>query len=249
MISELELVLQKNKPNFHKVVRFDPAKDKLYQFDFTAANEELTPDDIADTDRFSRYINNRLKAARATYGIGGYKEDRILYKRSNLFDTVAAEGKQIAKVGETESMGRSIHLGVDIWGPAGTTVFLPLGGMVHSLAYNENFGDYGATIIMQHQLDTISFHTLYGHVSLTDLAQLHEGKYMSRGEIIAHFGEPHENGNWPPHLHLQVIGDMNLKEGDYPGVCNLKESDRYFRNCPDADLILNMLQYIDKAKS
>ncbi len=243
MITELELVLQKNKHNFHKVVDFNPAKEILFPFDFTSANKEITLPDISDTGKFSKYINQKLSNANAAYGIGGYKENRVLYTRSELFNTSVSKVSPL--VGDVEGANdRSIHLGVDIWGPTGTKVYLPLGGMVHSFAFNDNFGDYGATIIMQHQLDTISFHTLYGHVSLADLAQLHQGKYISRGEVIAHFGEPSENGNWPPHLHFQVIGDMNLKEGDYPGVCTVKESEAYLRNCPDADLVLNMMQYV-----
>ncbi|MEO6719145.1 MAG: peptidoglycan DD-metalloendopeptidase family protein [Ferruginibacter sp.] len=246
MINELEFVLQKNTSQFHKVINFDPAKNKLHHFNFTSANKELSTEEIADTAKFSQYIDKKLKSHHADFGIGGYKENRVLYRRSNLFNTVATEGKLAPVVGEEETQNRSIHLGIDIWGPAGTTVFLPLGGMVHSFAYNANFGDYGATIIMQHQLDTIAFHTLYGHVSLADLSQLHAGKYLSRGEVIAHFGEPHENGNWPPHLHFQVIWDMNLKEGDYPGVCALAESDHYFANCPNPDLVLNMMQYAEE---
>ena len=243
MINELEFVLQKNRSQFHKVINFEPTKEKLFQFDFTSSNKELSKVEIADTDKLSQYINGKLKSHHANYGIGGYKENRVLYRRSNLFNAVATEGKPAPLIGEENTQNRSIHLGIDIWGPSGTSVFLPLGGMVHSFAYNENFGDYGATIIMQHQLDTIAFHTLYGHVSLADISRLHPGMYLSRGELIAHFGEPHENGNWPPHLHFQVIGDMNLKEGDYPGVCTLAESDHYFANCPNPDLILNMMQY------
>ena len=243
MINELEFVLQKHQANFHKVVNFDPQNDGLYHFNFTASNNDLSPEEIADTARFSKYITRKLKSKHAAYGIGGYQENRVLYRRSNLFNAVSTEGNKVPFKGEQETEARSIHLGIDIWGPAGTPVFLPLGGMVHSFAYNDDFGDYGATIIMQHQLDTIAFHTLYGHVSLADLAQLHSGKYFSRGEMIAHFGEPEENGNWPPHLHFQVIWDMDLKEGDYPGVCTLSESDHFFRNCPDPDLLLNMMRY------
>jgi peptidoglycan LD-endopeptidase LytH len=241
MITELELVLKKHRPNFHKVVDFEPLS--LCQLDFTASNQELSAEDIVDTGKLSKYVSHKLKSKHAHFGIGGYRENRILYRRSNLFNSVATEGKEIALRGEEVAEPRSVHLGIDIWGPAGTPVFLPVGGMVHSFAYNDNFGDYGATIIMQHQLDTIAFHTLYGHVSLADLSQLQQGKYFSRGEMIAHFGEPAENGNWPPHLHFQLIWDMNLKEGDYPGVCTVSESDHYFKNCPDPDIILNMMQY------
>ncbi|MBL7702480.1 MAG: peptidoglycan DD-metalloendopeptidase family protein [Ferruginibacter sp.] len=229
MISELENVLTKNRADFHPVIKFNSAKEKLFQFDFTDNNKILGASEIADTNLFIDYVNRTLKGNDAHYGIGGYKENRKLYRRSELF------------AGEE---ARSLHLGVDIWGPAGTPVYAPFGGMVHSFAYNEGFGDYGATIILLHQLQTISFHTLYGHLSLKDISTLQEGEYINRGQVIGHFGEPAENGNWPPHLHFQIIKDMNLLEGDYPGVCKLSERELYEANCPDPDLILNMMQYV-----
>ncbi len=229
MITELENALIKNRTDFHHVVDFDPAKEKLFPFNFTASNTTLGASEIADTKLFSDYIERTLKSNDAKYGIGGYKENRTLYRRSELF------------AGEE---ARSLHLGIDIWGPAGTPVYAALGGMVHSFAYNDNFGDYGATIILLHQLETIAFHTLYGHLSLADISTLHEGAYINRGQVIGHFGKPEENGNWPPHLHFQIIHNLYLKDGDYPGVCKLSESEAYLANCPDADLILNMMKYV-----
>ncbi|MGB4844941.1 MAG: peptidoglycan DD-metalloendopeptidase family protein [Ferruginibacter sp.] len=229
MITELENALVKNRSNFHPVVDFDAATEKLFQFDFTDANTGLSKETIADTNLFSDYVNQQLKNNDAKYGIGGYKENRKLYRRSEMFDGEEA---------------RSIHLGVDVWGPAGTPVYVPLGGMVHSFAYNDNFGDYGATIVLLHQLETVAFHTLYGHLSLADISTLSEGAYITRGETVGHFGPPSENGNWPPHLHFQIIYDMQEKKGDYPGVCKLSESEAYLSNCPDADLILNMMKYL-----
>jgi hypothetical protein len=52
-----------------------------------------------------------------------------------------------------------------------------------------------------------------------------------------------ENGNWPPHLHFQLIIDMQGMKGDYPGVCKFSERERYLANCPDADLLLNMMAF------
>jgi murein DD-endopeptidase MepM/ murein hydrolase activator NlpD len=228
MKNALENVLQKNQLNFRSVVDFNPAKEKLIKLDFSAANEELTATDISETENLSHYVNNKLKHTHAKFGIGGYNENRVLYKRSEIFN------------GEDP---RVIHLGIDIWGAVGTKVHVPTGGVVHSFAFNNNFGDYGATIILQHQLDTILFYTLYGHLSLKDLSQLQEGKYVSRGETIGHFGEPKENGDWPPHLHFQIINDIRLNKGDYPGVSTLDESEKYLANCPDPDLILNLMQY------
>jgi peptidoglycan LD-endopeptidase LytH len=244
MNNDLENVLIKNRSAFHPVVDFHPEKEKLHHFDFTSSNKELTAADIADTQKFSQYVERKLESQQAKFGIGGYNENRVLYKRSNLFEATDSKVAALEGASEGASSSRSIHLGIDIWGPVGTEVFVPLGGMVHSFAFNNNFGDYGATIILQHQLDTIAFHTLYGHVSLVDIAQLHPGQYISRGELIAHFGKPEENGWWPPHLHFQVIGDMDLKEGDYPGVCTVAESAKYLQNCPNPDFILNMMQYV-----
>ncbi|MFM2327786.1 MAG: hypothetical protein RIR31_1988, partial [Bacteroidota bacterium] len=175
--------------------------------------------------------------------IGGYNELRVIYKRSLLFDEEKKYGIEKSVAEEP----RRLHIGIDIWGEAGTKIFAPLGGMVHSFAFNDNFGDYGATIILEHQLDTIVFHTLYGHLNLKDLAPLQEGKYIGRGELLAHFGSPKDNGNWPPHLHFQIIANMELKEGDYPGVCAEKESEKYLTNCPNPDFILNMMKYVAKS--
>ncbi len=216
--------LLKYQPTYHPVIKIDGKKDKIIPFNFTATNTEITKELIADTQQFSAWVNNKLHAQNATFGNGGYNENRTLYSRSNLF-----AGEQ----------ARTLHLGVDIWGLAGTPIHAPIGGMVHSFAFNNNFGDYGATIILQHNLDTTAFYTLYGHLSLSDLTEMRVGKFVTRGEVFAHFGEPEDNGNWPPHLHFQIIEDMGLSVGDYPGVCSLKEAVKYLNNCPDANLMLN----------
>jgi murein DD-endopeptidase MepM/ murein hydrolase activator NlpD len=224
-------LLRKYQFIFHLVVPLDAKKDKLLHLDFTSNNKTLTQDKFIDTEKFSAYIDDLLKQANAKYGIGGYNEHRTIYSRSAVFNSDEAEEP------------RRLHLGIDIWGKAGTPVFAPLGGMVHSFAYNNNFGDYGATIILLHQLDGIAFYTLYGHISLKDISVVTEGSYVSIGQEIAHFGSAHENGNWPPHLHFQVIADMEFKKGDYTGVCKYSEREKYLRNCPDPDLILQLMQY------
>jgi len=226
----IENLLRKYQHAFHPVVSFDPKHDKLLQFDFTLNNKTLTEEIFSDTEKFSEYVNMQLQNANAKYGIGGYNENRRIYSRSAHF-------------GGNEEEPRRLHLGIDIWGNAGTPVFAPMGGMVHSFAFNNNFGDYGATIILLHQLDGIAFYTLYGHVSLKDIGVLNEGIYINHGQEFAHFGLPRENGQWPPHLHFQVIADMEFKKGDYPGVCRLSEKEKYLRNCPDPDLILQMMKY------
>jgi murein DD-endopeptidase MepM/ murein hydrolase activator NlpD len=138
---------------------------------------------------------------------------------------------------------RRLHLGIDIWGKPYTPVMSPCDGVIHSFAFNDDFGDYGATIILSHNLDGVAFHTLYGHLSLNSIKNLRECGNVRRADVIAEFGIPMENGQWPPHLHFQVIDDMGNSKGDYPGVCRYSERQFYLDNCPDPDLILGMVKY------
>jgi peptidoglycan LD-endopeptidase LytH len=229
-----------HQAEFFPVVPFDPATERVSLLDLSKGNTELDELTYSDTEAFSAYIRQKRVMGHARYLMGGYGELREMYKRSQLFGLGAEVTETVATVAEP----RRLHLGTDIWGEAGTPVHAPLGGMVHSLAYNDQFGDYGATIILQHQLDTVSFHTLYGHLSLRDIASIRSGQFITRGERFAHFGPPAENGHWPPHLHFQIIEDMALWEGDYPGVCKYSERDYYLGNCPNADLILNMNRFL-----
>lgn len=217
--------IKKHTGGFHPVVSFNSEKDTLLLMDFTERNTALTQAIVANTEAFSQYIHSRLQSTASTYGIGGYAEHRTIYGRSEIFGA------------------RCVHLGIDIWGEAGTSVYAPLAGTVHSLGFNEAFGDYGATIILQHEIDSMLFHTLYGHLSLHSIQDLREEQEVERGQWIAAFGKPHENGHWPPHLHFQLILNMQGYKGDYPGVCAIAEREHYLANCPDPDLVLGMMTF------
>ena len=230
-------VLEKHAFELHPVIFFNKATDRIVSLDLSKTNTGFTEGIYNDTDLFSRYIDQQRKNTNATFLIGGYREHREMYRRSKLFD------KSLLTEVETNDEPRSLHLGTDIWGVAGTKIFAPLGGMVHSFAYNDNYGDYGATIILQHQLDTVNFYTLYGHLSLNDIHKLRKGQFISRGEPFAQFGKQEENGHWPPHLHFQIILTMSNYEGDYPGVCKMSEVEKYLQNSPNPDFILQLNQY------
>ena len=223
-------ILEKYRRDFHPVVPFDPVTDKWVPFDFTDKNKELSAEQIADTDSFADYINKILRENRCRYGVGGYGEHRTLYARSHHFDGTAEP--------------RRLHLGTDIWGPAGTRVMSPLDGIVHSFAFNNNDSDYGATIILTHNIEGVPFHTLYGHLSLNSIKNLHEGKRIIKGEVFTEFGMRFENGNWPPHLHFQIIMYMKDWQGDYPGVCKFSEKEEWLKNSPDPNFILQLNRYL-----
>ncbi|MEO8795837.1 MAG: peptidoglycan DD-metalloendopeptidase family protein [Daejeonella sp.] len=216
--------LDANPALISPVVEFDPQNDKLLEFDFTSANKELKPQTVADTYQFSLWINSELNKQKARYGIGGYNEHRTLYARSAHFNTFEEP--------------RRLHLGTDIWGPAGTRVYAPLHGKVHSLKFNNNFGDYGATIVLKHNLDGLIVYSLYGHLNLASLHNLTVGEEIAAGQYFTQFGIPTENGHWPPHLHFQLMFDMGYFKGDYPGVCRFTQRDIFLQNCPDPMSVL-----------
>ncbi len=206
------------------VVDFDKDSEQLFPFDFTLDNTGLSPETYADTAGFSQWIRRTIARNKCRYGIGGYGEHRVIYSRSELFDQ--------------DEEPRRLHLGVDIWGPEGSAVFSPLDGTVHSSRFNDNFGDYGATLILAHEINGMKFHSLYGHLNLASITDIEKGFDIQKGKQIAEFGHVSENGHWPTHLHFQLIFDMQGMEGDYPGVCRFSEKEMYLSNCPDPDMIL-----------
>jgi murein DD-endopeptidase MepM/ murein hydrolase activator NlpD len=223
-LTQLELYLKNHPEYVSPLVDFNAQTDTLFPFDFSSSNQELKPQIIADTSLFSSWVSQKLKEHNCRYGIGGYNEYRTLYSRSELFDHLEEP--------------RRLHLGVDIWADAGTPVYAPLSGQIHSFRFNENFGDYGATLILKHDLDGLILHSLYGHLSLSSIEGLQKGAAIKQGEKIAEFGIFSENGNWPPHLHFQLVFDMQGYDGDYPGVCQFSERVNFLGNCPDPAILL-----------
>jgi murein DD-endopeptidase MepM/ murein hydrolase activator NlpD len=168
-----------------------------------------------------------LTSNKAKVAFGGYNEERSLYQRSTIF-----------KDQETEE--RNMHIGLDLWIKAGTPVLAALDGKVHSYNYNEGFGDYGPTILLEHQLESQIFYTLYGHLSLDSLENIKIGSIFKKGEQLASLGDASVNGDYSPHLHFQIIKNIADKFGDYPGVCSKNELPFYLENCPDPNLLLKI---------
>lgn len=192
----------------------------IVQLDFTSNNLDLDKIDLSDTAVFNDYVFNQLLENNSKIGIGGYFEHRVIYRRSEYFN-------------QAETEPRCIHLGLDIWSSVGTEIYAPMDGVIHSFANNNQFGDYGPTIILQHNLEDKILYTLYGHLSLESLDGIFEGKIIKKGEQIATFGDFPINGDWPPHLHFQVMNDLLGMKGDFPGVCTISDIEKYQRICLD----------------
>lgn len=227
MMSSLEQILKNNQSKIGSIVPFDMNKEKISVFDFTENNEELEKINMSSVEEFDRYVKETMLLNNATVGIGKYNEDRTIYKRSSLFGTE-----------------RTVHLAIDVILPAGTKIISPLDAIIHSFQNNDNFGDYGPTIILQHELDDMKFYTLYGHLSKESLESKSESQEIRKGEVIGEIGNIHVNGNWFEHVHFQIITDMLDKKDDFPGVVNIKERDRWLKLCPDPNLILRITNII-----
>ena len=197
--------------------------------DLSVSNSELSQAQLDSPEAFQQYLDAFLRKKGKTIAWGGYNEHRGLYKRSGLFSAA-----------EEEELVRNRHLGIDVWTPAGTAVLAVLDGTIHSFRDNNNFGDYGPTIILEHQVEGEAFYTLYGHLQRSSLKDLRPGQKVAQGEQIATLGDASENGNYAPHLHFQIILDLQGKSGDYPGVASKKDLAFYLKNCPDPNGLMKI---------
>ena len=188
--------------------------------------------DFEDLDRFTARISGLLAEAGAAVGYGGYAEVRPVYT-TPLFAEPGPDGTP---------RYRDTHLGLDLWTDAGTPVLALLDATVHSFSYDPARGGYGSTLLLEHHpTPDLTFWTLYGHLDLASIGDITEGMPFRAGEVVARIGPPAENGHWPPHLHFQVILDLQDYRGDYPGVAYPERAAYWLRRCPDPRGLVKIL--------
>ena len=108
----LDTFLAENLSKFGPM--FDPplTPTNCVSMDLSSSSQEFTG--LTET-ALDLAILNKLESTGAIAGVGGYLENRSLYKDTDLFQ------------GDAE---RSIHVGVDVFMPAGTVIYSPLAGQV-----------------------------------------------------------------------------------------------------------------------
>ena len=209
----------------HPLIDVSIAKNEYVSLDLSIDNSELKTVDVSSADNLEKYIWNHIKQNNAKVAYGGYLEKRGIYQRSQYFNKQNSEEE------------RNIHLGLDLWIEVNTAIFAPLGGTIHSFNNNTNYGDYGPTLILKHRISNHTFYTLYGHLSIESIANKIVGEEVKQGQQIATLGSAEVNGDYPPHLHFQIVKDIQDYEGDYPGVCNQLDLEHYKQNCPDPNVL------------
>ncbi|TDE53398.1 peptidoglycan DD-metalloendopeptidase family protein [Flavobacterium sp. GT3P67] len=196
--------------------------------DLSITNEAFRKHNIDNASDFEKYIESYLDENNVKVAFGGYNEVRDLYKRSEIFN-------------DSKTEERNIHIGLDLWIKAETSVLAALDGFIHSFNYNTGLGDYGPTIILEHKIENQRFYTLYGHLSLESIGAIEIGGIVKKGQQIATLGNASVNGDYSPHLHFQIIKNIGDNFGDYPGVCTKSDLDYYLENCPDPNILLKII--------
>ncbi|MCE7986299.1 MAG: aminotransferase class III-fold pyridoxal phosphate-dependent enzyme [Caldilinea sp. CFX5] len=249
--------LQANRESFAPVIDYDLRTEPVLVFDLSIGSP-LVADlaNPADAAAFTERLFADMRRAGVKVGVGRYNEPRLLYA-ADAFRMVTNERPE----------RRTVHLAIDLFLPAGAPIYAPLAGAVHSFANNANYQDYGPTIILQHTIPLpnppllgegaatpppgwgrvptgrgggLTFYTLYGHLSEESLADLYPGKIINQGEKIGAIGDYPINGDWPPHLHFQLITDLLGDCGGFNGVGAPSQRAVWLSLCPDPNLILQI---------
>ena len=214
---------------FEEVVSLPEDPKALGVLDLSVSSPNLTGRDSNNTANFTDRVFKRMRSDGLTLGIGRFLEPRGFYL------TDAFEGRP----GDPRER-RTIHLGIDLFEEPGKAIHAPLAGHVHSVRDNDARLDYGPTVILEHHAPSGPFWTLYGHLQRTSVENLTAGDPVEAGQTIARIGPYPENGDWPPHLHFQIITDLMGFEGEFPGVALPRDRGVWASFSPDPNLILNL---------
>ena len=205
----------------------------LFDFDLNNVNKKIVNFDKSSFLLKSNPSNKKLdnlvgKFLKKDIGIGLYKETRKVYKSNHYISSLNLLER------------RDVHLGIDIFVEENTPIKSPLNGKVIIL-HNNNFKyDYGPTVILEHKINNYKFFTLYGHLNKKCLKKLKVGQKIKKGEWIGEIGDYKINGNWPPHLHFQIMTSLLNEVDNFPGVGEEYLLKIWKQISPDPNIILQI---------
>lgn len=176
-------------------------------------NQTFSDIEILDFSRFidPAYITMRIaERTSSNLLVGRYAEYR------------STQGYQ--HLPQTKNVDTVFHLGIDFFLPANTAIYAWDYFRVIGIADRSQQHDYGGTLLLQ-TIECDPKYILLGHLSTKSVFKLNPGDFISTGTFLAEIGGPHENGNYPPHLHLQV-GTHCPTFTDMPGVVAIDKKNR-----------------------
>jgi murein DD-endopeptidase MepM/ murein hydrolase activator NlpD len=198
----LELTEQ-DREGFHPVVIF-PASDDIPVMDLRYGSDGIAPEEDRIKSKKEKSLWKRLQRAilnisrklrkkpriqpRGRWAVGKYDENRV-----GLYSTEMFEDTEHSIDGFAGQ--RTLHLGVDLNGPAGTKVYAFCDGVVHSAGYNSELGDYGNVVVIQHHITggakPRTVWALYGHMDAGTTKGKRPGTRILKGQVIGRVGDIH----------------------------------------------------------
>ncbi|HOW84744.1 MAG TPA: aminotransferase class III-fold pyridoxal phosphate-dependent enzyme [Candidatus Aminicenantes bacterium] len=223
--------LRSSAGSFALVLDHDLRADPVAVLDLSVGSRLLGADPAnLETPRLAETIARAMKDAGAAVGLGRYDEARPIYGAGAF----AAGGHPAAE-------RRTVHLGLDLSVPPGSAVRAPLDGVVRLVARNDAPKDYGPLVVLRHAVPSgPEFFTLYGHLDPDSVAGLEPGRALRAGERFAAVGAPPANGDWWPHVHIQIILDLLGLDEDFPGVAAPGRRSLWTGLSPDPNLLLGV---------
>ena len=202
-------------------------REGIHRIDLSVGSPLAGPEwEFNDLDWFDLKMKHLRAEQPDKFLAGGYLEPRAVYTTPS-FERTGNAGRE----------RRTVHLGLDVWLPAGKPVCALIPGEVYRAGVCEDPKDYGGFIILKHRFGELEFFTLYGHLVPNHAYRWVEGDYIGAGEIMARLGQREENGGWVPHLHFQIMLSMLGNDANFPGVAYPSELKTWASICPDPNLL------------
>ena len=183
-----------------------------------------------DREGAIRAYDNLQRAQGFDVGVGDWMEQRCVYQSSNYAST------------RLPGAMRDCHLGLDLFAPAGTPLYLPLAGEVVVAEVRDMRLDYGGMLVLRHDPGQgdgrAAFYSIWGHLSHRTAQRWQPGDTIAAGTQFAELGDFDENGWWLPHLHLQLCLLALPDFSEAPGVGELAFAEVWRDIFPDPTPLL-----------
>ena len=222
----------RTRSDFASLVDVDLQRSPLLVLDTSVTSPYINVgEETHQPERMTRDLFRAIEDYGAEAGIGRYDEYRLIYGSDEFSDFSGHR--------------RTLHIGIDVFRPAGAPVFAPLAGAVWSLSVNTQPLDYGGCLILLHEIEdaqgeTLSFFTLYGHLDFASIESFSPGEVVTAGQQIGCMGDLYQNGFWPPHVHFEIVLDLLDQTDTFYGVGNHAHRNVWLGLCPDPNVILRI---------
>lgn len=226
-VPHLQRWLDFNNHRFGPVVRVPLDRAHVAIMDAAVAPDRLTHPSRNGGENLTNWWLQRQREIAPRTGIGRYGEDRGTYDHPEE---------------PREENPRKIHHAIDIFEPAGTEIFAPYPAFVEAQGVDASRHGFGGIVVLRHETDAgVPFWTLYGHLAPASIAALTPGQRVAKGDRLAVLASPAENGDWPPHLHFQLMTHlMGWQLLDIIGISWASQWELWREICPDPNIILGI---------